>query len=266
MRNRVKVQAIDYANKDLFIGVDVHKRRWSIAVVCEERNWKYFSINDPSPQKLERSLKKFFPGGKYHLAYEAGFSGYGLYDYFAERGIDIVVTPPNRVLRDSSRVKTDRLDAWKLARQLRQGLLKEVKVPDPQIRQWRWLFTLWDGLKKERQMVIRRIGSMLEYFNHPLQHQRWSARLVRQMEQLQFSEPYLTEALRSNLAHYHSLTTQWRSIKRQIMNLGKEPRLKEAVDNISAIYGISRFSAIRCVYCCLIAKIDSQAEQAWLII
>lgn len=64
--------------------------------------------------------------------------GYWLYDYLVERGIGVIVTPPNWILTESGRrVKTNTIDSRKLALYLEKGMLKRVAVPSKQMRQHR---------------------------------------------------------------------------------------------------------------------------------
>ena len=83
---------------------------------------------DTEPEKLCFFFTENYPERRYHLVYEAGFSGYHLYDYFRERDIDIIVTPPNRIYTDYSKVKTDKTDSRKLAFHLSRNLLRQVVV------------------------------------------------------------------------------------------------------------------------------------------
>ncbi len=82
-------------------------------------------------------------GKRVAFAYEAGPTGFGLYDDITGSGRDCLVvsadsvpTPRNR------RVRTNRLDSRKLAYQLRGGALMGIRVPPEAYRMLRELVTL----------------------------------------------------------------------------------------------------------------------------
>ena len=69
----------------------------------------------PSAEEQERFLISNYKSALFHIVYECCFSGFWIYDYFHKKGFDIIVTHTNRIYRDGSIVKTDKLDARKLA-------------------------------------------------------------------------------------------------------------------------------------------------------
>ena len=65
---------IDFSGKELFIGLDVHKKRWSVTILVEGMEHRTFT-QPPDPRALYNYLQRMFPGGSYYSAYEAGFCG-----------------------------------------------------------------------------------------------------------------------------------------------------------------------------------------------
>ena len=62
-----------YIGKTIFVGIDVHKKTYSVAVVCDKQLIKRDTM-PALPQKLVDYLKKYFAGARIFSAYEAGFS------------------------------------------------------------------------------------------------------------------------------------------------------------------------------------------------
>jgi len=242
-----KVKTIDFAVKDLFVGIDVHKKRWVITVRTIDLELRTFSMNYPYPEKLHETLEKFFPGGIYHLVYEAGFSGYSLYDYFHEKGIDITVTPPQRVPTDHSRIKTDRIDSRKLAKYLSQGLLRAVVVPDKSVRQLRYAFTFLDKIKNHRMQVRLQIGSLFDFLDHDLKSQRWTKRLVSELSDLEFDEEIFQRVFRVIVDYYNYCDKTVQEIESVISEISEDDRYKERIGILSKVKGIGTLSAIRFV-------------------
>ncbi|MFQ5729460.1 MAG: IS110 family transposase, partial [Waddliaceae bacterium] len=76
----------DYKGKTIFVGIDVHKKTYSVTVMCDGALVK----RDTMPAHLERLvtyLKKYFPGAVIKSAYEAGFSGFGLHRHLIDNGV-----------------------------------------------------------------------------------------------------------------------------------------------------------------------------------
>jgi len=108
------------------VGLDVHARSIRLAAVradelLEERTLPY------DEDAVARLLGRW-PAVR--CCYEAGPTGFGLYRYLVERGIECVVVAPGLVpRRPGDRVKTDPRDARKLARLHAGGLLEQIHVP-----------------------------------------------------------------------------------------------------------------------------------------
>ena len=79
---------ISFQGQTVYVGIDVHKKQWMICVLTEDVNFRPFSI-DPDPEILISYLVKNFPHAEYCCAYEAGFSGYSLYEALWEAGLNV---------------------------------------------------------------------------------------------------------------------------------------------------------------------------------
>ncbi len=128
-----------YSGKHIYIGIDVHKKRWVVSVRSYDLELKTFSMS-PIAEELDKLLINTYPGALFHIVYECCFSGFWIYDYFHEKGYNIIVTPTNRIYRDGSIVKTDQIDSCKLAFHHSRGLLREVKVPSVKIGEYKYIF------------------------------------------------------------------------------------------------------------------------------
>ena len=139
MESKPDLENLFFENKELFVGMDVHKAKWVVTVRTYDLELKTFSMQ-PVAEELEKTLVSNYPGAKYKIVYECCFSGFWIYDYFSEKGYQIIVTPTNRIYKDGSTIKTDKIDSRKLAFQLSRVLLKEVMVPEKKIREYKYIF------------------------------------------------------------------------------------------------------------------------------
>ena len=94
----------------LFVGIDVHKAKWVVTIRTYDLELKTFSMS-PIAEELEKYLIENYPGADVQIVYECCFSGFWIYDYFFEEGYKIIVTPTNRIYKDGSTIKTDKIDS-----------------------------------------------------------------------------------------------------------------------------------------------------------
>lgn len=146
-----------YEGKDLFIGIDVHKRTYSVAVVMErELVKKWQTLADPA--RLTHQLNTYFPKANLHSVYEAGFSGFRLHRELVKAGLDNrVVNAANIETTVHNRVKTDRRDALKLASLLEAGRLPGIRIPSEAQESHRLVSRTRQQLVEERTAVKNRI-------------------------------------------------------------------------------------------------------------
>lgn len=151
----------DYTGKTVFIGIDVHKKTYSVTCICEDVIVKRDTLKANS-KLLEEYLKKYFVNAKIKTVYEAGFSGFGLHRYLLTKGIDnIVVHAASVEVSARDRVKTDKRDSLKLATQLSVGRLKGIYVPIPQREAYREMSRMREKISKDKRRVGNRLKSLL---------------------------------------------------------------------------------------------------------
>jgi transposase len=90
---KINVKATNYAEKTLYVGIDVHKKTYAVTCVCDGVVIKRATIK-ASPEVLVEFLKKHFQEAILKSAYEAGFSGFGLHRYLIKDGIENKVIHP----------------------------------------------------------------------------------------------------------------------------------------------------------------------------
>jgi len=153
-----------YEGKNIYVGIDVHKKSYSVSCICDGVVVKKDTIV-ANPKKLIEYLQKYFAGSKINTAYEAGFSGFYLHRYLMESGIkNIVVHPASIEVSARDRVKTDKRDALKIAQQLSDGRLKGIHVPNERREHFRSVTRLRDKFMGQRKRLSNQLKSMLAYY------------------------------------------------------------------------------------------------------
>jgi transposase len=121
-------------NSITHVALDAHKAKHQGAVLYPDtdgaRPEEFTVYNEPARVRrmVERIVRK--APGRVLFCYEAGVCGFALQRQIVAAGAACMVIAPSLVpIRPGERVKTDRRDARKLVRLLRQGALVEVRPP-----------------------------------------------------------------------------------------------------------------------------------------
>ncbi len=145
----------------MFAGLDVDKK--SIAATFSSPQGFIRSLHMPySVDYLLNHVRKHFGDQKVAFVYEAGPTGYGLYDGLVAQGYRCLLAAPSMIPRaPGQRVKTNRLDSRGLSESLRGGQLKSIHVPSPIYRELRHLTQLRDTVVREAAAHKQRIKALL---------------------------------------------------------------------------------------------------------
>jgi transposase len=235
-----------FENKDIYVGIDVHKKRWVLTIRSYDLELKTFSM-EPFAEELEKFLVQNYKDALIHIVYECCFSGFWIYDYFHNKGYEIIVTPTNRIYRDGSVVKTDKIDSRKLAFQHSRGLLRAVKVPTEKIREYRSIFRIYDKEKIREGQILRQIRCILEVRNHPLKWEKWNKKFIEKLKEISFQEEIFNRKFEQLLKEYEYVREQIKDSEQRIKEIGEDAELGTRIKRIEKINGIGIISSVRLV-------------------
>lgn len=155
----------DYTDKNVFIGIDVHKKTYSITAICDGLIVKRDTLI-ASPDVLINYCKKFFAEAKgIKTAYEAGFSGFHLHRRLVAEGIvNLVVDAAGIEIASGDRVKTDKRDSLKIATHLSEGRLRSIFIPSPEQEDRRIVTRLRETFVKQCSRLACQLKSLLHQF------------------------------------------------------------------------------------------------------
>jgi transposase len=148
------------ANVMLYVGIDVHKKNLQVCVVDGEGN----RISDCRLANELESVYGFFdrietPAG---IALEATHNWGMLYDMLSDLGFDVHICHSKEAkMIGLASVKTDKVDAFKLATLLRVGLLPEAYAPGARSRELRSLVRGRASLIAQSTAVKNQIHAIL---------------------------------------------------------------------------------------------------------
>lgn len=156
--------------RSIVIGLDVHKD--TIAVARARRGKgapESLGTIAHTPYAIAKLMDKQGAAADIAVCYEAGPCGYGIYHQLTKMGIACEVVAPSLIPRAAGdRVKTDRLDAEKLARLYRSGDLTAVWVPDAAHEALRDLVRMREQARQDLQRARGRLSKyLLRYDQRP---------------------------------------------------------------------------------------------------
>jgi transposase len=227
---------------DIFAGLDVDKR--SIAMTFSDHKTLLKSLRLPySSGQLLNYVRKHFPQQRVAFVYEAGPTGFGLYDDLTGAGHPCLVVAPSMVpTAPGQRVKTNRLDGKKLSIGLRGGELRSIHVPSRSYRELRHLVQLRDTHVQQLTATKLRLKSLLLYEGIPFPEapasSQWSARVVHELEALPCGETVrfkLDQLIGTLYFHFNMAATTQKQIRRFCQ---KDPELRQSISLLMSLPGI----------------------------
>jgi transposase len=194
-----------------------------------------------SSEHLLNYVRKHFPHQRVAFVYEAGPTGFGLYDDITAAGHPCLVVAPSLVpTAPGQRVKTNRLDSKKLTIALRGGELRSIHVPSPVYRELRHLVQLRDTHVRQLTGTKCRIKSLLLYegMAFPAAGNQWSAQVLHELLALPCSEAvrFKLDLLIGTL-HFHFNSAAM--VQKQIRHFCRhDPELRQSINLLTTIPGI----------------------------
>ncbi len=232
-----------------FIGMDVHKKTITIAIIDQGRKKQpriYGAIANDL-EALDKFCRKMVSTStRLHFVYEAGPCGYGIYRHLNEKGFDCMVAAPSMIPKKSGdRIKNDNRDAVMLARLHRAGDLTAVFVPDTQDEAMRDLSRArGDAVivaKKAKQRLKAFLLRNSVVFNGRSQ---WSKAYFSWLADIAMPHPAQQVALQEYIDAVHESLNRVNRLTDQIRQMVTGWRLAPMVSALQAARGVSLIVAV----------------------
>jgi transposase len=247
--NHLKSNKLDFSGQPIYIGLDVHKKSWSVSIFTRYGEYKSFS-QPPKAEKLIQYLQQHFPGALYHSVYEAGYCGFWIHDQLKDKGVDnIVANPADIPTRDKERrTKRDRIDCRKLARGLRAGEIEGIYVPSRWKLEDRSLVRTRLSMGRKQARCKNQIKSMLLFYGVVIPEQKemghWSRRFIRWIEGIGMERASGDMALKMHLEELCHLRQIIAKLNRALLALARAEEYRPWVSLLKTIPGISSLTAM----------------------
>jgi transposase len=242
---QVSVQAQVFIPRDyqVFAGLDVDKHSIAVTFCNQEGLLRSLRLPYSAPQLLHY-VRKHFPEQRLAFAYEAGPTGFGLYDELVAEGHPCLVVAPSMVpTAPGTRVKTNRLDSKKLSVALRGGELRSIHVPSPKYRELRHLVQLRDTHVQQLTATKCRIKALLLYERIAFpsdagKQKQWSALVLDELLELPCSATVrfkLDQLIGTLHFHFNAAAAAQQQIRHYCQN---DQELRRLIGLLTTIPGI----------------------------
>ena len=205
------------AQPKLYIGIDIHKRSWKVHCATDLFGGKSFAM-PPKPEVLYEYVAKHFPDHQVTTAYEAGCCGYYAHRSLESFGWNSIVVNPADIHRKGKErfTKTDKIDAQLISRELKDGRLEGIHVPDVEREQLRSLFRRRNDLVKDYRRVKSFIKMQLLYFGiaipEEFDNDHWSHKFRDWVDNVVFTHPPARETLDSRMRSFRFIDQELRDV------------------------------------------------------
>lgn len=232
----------------VFVGLDVHKESISVAVAHADGSEPRYVGKFPNDlSALMKALKRLGDPKTFAVVYEAGCCGYALQRQLKERGILCKICAPSRNLEKPVRgVKTDRLDACSLARELRDRRLSFVWAPDQRTEALRKLSRLREtamhNLQKHRQEIR---GFLLALgVKEPKGQTSFSKAWTTWVKDVRLEDCVAQALLKEMLEHEVFLAKRLKKLEEMMEQDSRTWELRPAVDALMGAHGVGMVTAV----------------------
>jgi transposase len=245
-------------NKILYVAVDVDDQAFHGYALAEDELEGAQFLSRPCPAHLIQTLRKIQrPGYQIRLCYEAGYLGYSLYRALVKAGFACDVIAPSLIPKPpGTLVKTDRIDAQRLALYYKQGLLTKIHIPDESQEALRDLLRSRHFLRRQAVRVkhhllglCRRVG--LDYRQQAQNpsaahwtktHTSWLLGRLKELE-----NPLVKLNLETLLGRLRLLEEQIHSHDETLRTLALDPKVRPQVQALCCYRGLDVLSALTLV-------------------
>jgi transposase len=241
-------QKADFTNKNIFAGMDVHKKSWTISIYCEQDYLRTFT-QPPQTEALVKLLHRDYPGGTYTCGYEAGFIGFWISRALNSQDIKCKVLHPADIPQTGKRktIKRDSIDSKGIAQALAMDLVRSVHIPDSEVERDRTIIRYRQRLQQDIRRCKNRIQGLLFQFgiDTPANYRSsWSKKFIIWLKEI---KPLLGSAgttLDHMIGQLELLRKTLLEVNRSIRSMQESEKYHRQVDLLRTIPGIGSLSAI----------------------
>ncbi|MCX2746176.1 transposase, partial [Mangrovivirga sp. M17] len=234
----------------LFIGIDVHKRQWSVSIFTGSIHHRTFS-QPPTPEALKTYIETHFKESIVICAYEASKFGFWIAHELISYGYDCLVVNPADIPTTNKETagKTDPVDSRKIAKALRAGMLRGIHIPDCELQGHRQLFRYRKKLWGDLVRIKNRIKDKFIYsgVNIPAEFDNpyWTKAFLEWLSQVELPSIQTRQTLDYLLDQFHFIYRHFLKVSISVRKLQRHPRYKTNAKLLRKIPGIGPLTTVQ---------------------
>ena len=246
----MKKESISFSDVTLYVGIDVHKKQWSVSIYTSSVHHRTFS-QPPHPAALKSYLDHHFPEAKVICAYEACKFGYWIHRELSSYGYDCLVVNPADIPtsnKDSSE-KTDPIDSRKIGKSLRAGLLTSIYVPEQRTEGDRQLFRyrkkLWSDLVRVKNRIKDKF--LFAGIEIPVEHDNsnWTKAFLAWIKEVSVPDSSTRLTIDMLLEQYHFIYRHFLKVSIEVRKLQRQSNYKDNAKLLRSIPGIGPLTTVQ---------------------
>lgn len=234
----------------LYFGIDFHKEVTEVAVIAGSDGRVVGRQKMPTNlNKIRQYIEKQSAccEAKAISCYEASCCGYGLHRHLMSHEIRCEVIAPHTVEKsvESRQKKNDKVDAIHLARQLRSGGLKLVRVPGLEHERVRRYVRMANDIESDCRRIKAKISLLLLNMGIDMQDircEKWSRKYRDWLKRLELST-LDREVLSERMVQLEYLEIRMIDIVGKIKELIKENKATSDIGKLMSLKGIGLIGA-----------------------
>jgi len=236
-------------NKITYVGLDTHKNSIQVCMLLPQSQdrveWNL--PNTPEDiRKMARTLKRRSEGSL-QVCYEAGPLGFSLQRQLLALDIPCEVIAPTTIPhRSGDKVKTDRLDAFRLARWHSHQEMSIVHPPTLEQEAVRDLCRCRISAKKDQTRARHRVAKFLTRHGHRYDDGKraWTQQYYGWLQRQHFDQSATQTAFDSYLLSVVGLDERVKSLELAMGNIAEQPFYQTMVGYLRCFRGINTVTAL----------------------
>jgi transposase len=223
----------------MFVGMDVHKNYLQVAVLDEKGKVLDNSRVDNNLTKVNEFFDSLHPNSKIKVVMESSGMWYNIYECLSKRHLDVRLSNPVKTRAiASAKIKTDKLDAIKLADLLRGGYIAECYIPTRGTMELRDIVRHRAALVRMRTKLKNKIHSIMFMRGTSISYVGTHTFTKGYIEKLKELNDY---RINGYLCIIESLNDEINTVSKKILLLAEEDEIAKL---LMTVPGIGYYSAL----------------------
>lgn len=248
-RTKSKPEVYDFSDNTIYVGLDVHKKTWSVSVYLNQQFIQTFS-QPASSKALQAYLHKNFPNANYFACYESGFCGFSVQRELKALNIhcDVVNAADIPQTQKSIHNKTDKSDSKRIAEAYSNGMLNPIYVPTRAkeadrslVRYRKKMQQLLAARRKAIKSTLFCVGIEIP---ENLDKAHISKAYIAWLKGLEIDEISLKHTLNYMIEDVENIRKRLLTLNREIKTLSQTEQYKALYELITSVPGIGIISAM----------------------